>query len=81
MLQLSNFSRVSLVALLQIGYMEAGFDAMEKGWLYTELAGYLLQLACWPTVFVLVFMFVFVPSYWLPPKLAVGVQSLMFFKS
>ena len=63
----------------------AEFDATEGGWLYKKLVGCLSQLAIFtfalvPTL-VLVFVFVFVPQYWLPPKLVAGVQSLMFFKS
>ena len=62
----------------------AGFDTTEKERLYKELASRLLQLVCWPAIFwlmlVLVFVFVFVSRYWLPLKLAVGVQSLMSFK-
>ena len=71
--------QVNLVALLRAGRMDAGFDVTERGRLYMELAEHSLQLVCWPAVFVLVF--VFVSRYWLPPKLAAGVQSLMSFKS
>ena len=74
---------MSLVASLQAEHVKAGFDATEKGRLYKELAGRLLQLACGPVVFVfvLVDVFVFVAQlYWLPPKLAANVWSSMSFK-
>ena len=70
---LAIFSQVSLVALLQAGRMTVGFDATKKERLYTKLARHFLQLAYWPTVFVLVLVFVFAPWYWLPLKLATGV--------
>ena len=76
--------RVSLVALLRAERVEAEFDATERRQLYKKSAGRLLQLACGPAVFafVLVDVFVFVPRlYWLPPKLAASVWSLMSFKS
>ena len=74
---------MSLVTLLWAGRVAVGFDTTEEGWLYTELAGRLLQLAYWPAIFVLVFMFVFafVPQlYQFPAKLAMGVRILIFFK-
>ena len=77
-------SWVNLVALLQAGCVEAGFDAIKRERLYKELARCLLRLACGPTVFVfvLVGVFVFIPwLYRLLLKLAASVWSLMSFKS
>ena len=77
---LAIFSQVSLVVLLQAGRVEAGFDATEERQLYTELAGRLLRLACWPVVFV--FMFVFVSRlYQFLARLTAGVWILISFRS
>ena len=77
---LAIFSQVSLVALLRAGHVEVGFNATEGGRLYTVLAGRLLWLACWSAAFVLMFVFVFVLRYQLPPKLAADVWSFNVFQ-